>query len=154
MSKLKMTIKESIEDEETLIPEDSESKEKSIFLPNDDSVNFIASDELNELRDIILDIPDDIELLLLADKVVILATVEDMKTLVYTLPDEDAEDFILIDLPKGIQDILNNQSIIKYTAEGPDSKHEKVVDILMKKLNVDTEDNEEPEGEEDKSDEE
>ena len=122
----------------------------SIDLSTDDSeIKFIDSDELNSIREILLDIPDDIMLLLLNDAVIIFATEIDNVSMVYTLP-EDSDEFNLIKLPNHLSDILGNPDIIKYTPERIDPRHDKIMDILMSKLNTNTSDEtgeEEPENE-------
>lgn len=116
-------------DEEVVDTQEDEFDEE---VDNEES-SFIDSDELNELRDIILDLPDDIELLLLNDNVIVLGTVDDQVTYLYTLP-EEADDFVLIEMPFELDKIMSTDSIIKYTPDSVDSRHDKVVDLLMSKL--------------------
>lgn len=117
------TDEEVVDTQEDEFDEEVDSEESS----------FIDSDELNELRDIILDLPDDIELLLLNDNVIVLGTVDDQVTYLYTLP-EEADDFVLIEMPFELDKIMSTDSIIKYTPDSVDSRHDKVVDLLMSKL--------------------
>lgn len=139
MSKLRLSL---LEDEELneQVPVDGELSQEQVDSIEDENSedtetgDFITSPELNELRDIILDVPEDIELLLLNDDVIVLGIIDDSVTYLYTLTD-DAEDFTLTEMPLDIDEIKNNESIIKYTVDGPDSRHSKVVDLLMQKLN-------------------
>lgn len=139
MSKLRLSL---LEDEELneQVPVDGELSQEQVDSIEDENSedtetgDFITSPELNELRDIILDVPEDIELLLLNDDIIVLGIVDDSVTYLYTLTD-DAEDFTLTEMPLDIDEIKNNESIIKYTVDGPDSRHSKVVDLLMQKLN-------------------
>lgn len=141
MNKLKLTLKEEdiltddIIDEVSEEPTEEEINNEIFTEPADSSIDFIASDELNEIREILLDIPEDISLLLLDDKVIILSTEEDGKSQVYCL--NDGEDFFTVkELSKNLEDILNDDTIIKYTPDKADPRHEHVVDLLMKKLEV------------------
>lgn len=126
--------------DETPVVEDVETTEEgseSIFTePTSDKLDFIDSEELNEIREILLDIPDDIMLLLLNDNAIILATEEGNTTMAYTLEDESNE-LTLIELSKSIADVLSNENIIKYTPDRVDPRHDKVVELLMNKLEVD-----------------
>lgn len=117
------TDEEVVDTQEDAFDEEVDNEESS----------FIDSDELNELRDIILDLPDDIELLLLNDNVIVLGTVDDQVTYLYTLP-EEADDFVLIEMPFELDKIMSTDSIIKYTPDSVDPRHDKVVDLLMSKL--------------------
>lgn len=115
-----------------------EEEEVSVFTePEDSQIDFIDSDTLNSLREILLDVPDDIMLLLLDNDCIILGTVVDGKTLAYALPNDEAEDFELVELPTSLADVLADNSIIKYTPDRDDPRNDKVVEILMSKLNTD-----------------
>lgn len=123
-----------VDDTDVEVENTPEETTETIFTePVSDKLDFIDSDELNEIREILLDIPDDIMLLLLNDNAIILATEENNTTMVYTLEDE-ADEFTTIELPKVLSDILTNDNIIKYTPDRVDPRHEKVVEILMNKL--------------------
>lgn len=147
MNKLKLTLKEEdifIDDIEAQ-PSEEEINNEIFTEPVDSSIDFITSDELNEIREILLDIPDNINLLLLDDKAIILSTEEDNKTQVLCLL-EDTDDFVIKELSKDIEEIMNDDTIIKYTPDNVDSRHEQVVNLLMKKLeDTDEQTTEEPE---------
>lgn len=162
MAKLKFLLKEDELDDaadylteptvapaEEVLGTDTDTPEEgtipdSLLTNHDDSPKFIASPELNSLREILLDLKDEISLLLLGGKVIVLGRVDNLKTYVLTLP-ESAEDFIEIEIPIKLDEILNNPTIIKYTPEGPDERHSQVTDILMKKLNEEKSEDEETE---------
>lgn len=131
MSKIQLKLIETEEDKDEEITEEVTNEE--VTEDAEEPVDFINSDELNEIRDILLDIPEDITLLLLNDDTIVLGNVVDQTTFLYTLPD-DSEDFVLIEMPMQFTNIVNDDSIVKYTSEKIDDRHSKVVDILMKKL--------------------
>lgn len=163
MNKLKLLLEDEVKEEldevvepevsvqdETFDEEDPSVTDDNELIDEDleDMTDFITSDELNELREIILDIPEEYQLLLLDQDTIVLGLEEDNKYKVATLSD-DVNDFILIDMPLELDAILHNDSIIKYTSETVDSRHDKVVDILMKQLQDEpTEEPEEVEGDE------
>lgn len=95
--------------------------------------NFIESAELNELREVFLNIPDNVELLLLNDEVIVIGLIEDQVTYLYTLP-EESEDFVLLEMPLELSRILNDPDIIKYTPDKVDERHSKVHNIFKNKL--------------------
>lgn len=147
MSKTKFILKEDEDTKDikefTEEPTTEEIPEEDIIQDEDDlditpevdeEKSFIDSDDLNSLREILLDLEDDIELLLLDDKVVVLGIVSGGTTYLYTLQD-DSDDFVLIEMPLKLEEILNDPTIIKYTPEGSDERHSQVYDIFMKKLN-------------------
>lgn len=147
MSKTKFILKEDEESKEVEeftedtpaeeIPEEDipqDEDDLDITPEVDEEKSFIDSDDLNSLREILLDLEDDIELLLLDDKVVVLGIVSGGTTYLYTLQD-DSDDFVLIEMPLKLEEILNDPTIIKYTPEGSDERHSQVYDIFMKKLN-------------------
>lgn len=151
MSKTKFILKEDEENKEVEeftedtpveeIPEEdiTQDEEDLDITPEvDEEKSFIDSDDLNSLREILLDLEDDIELLLLDDKVVVLGIVSEGTTYLYTLQD-DSDDFVLIEMPLKLEEILNDPTIIKYTPEGSDERHSQVYDIFMKKLNPEQE---------------
>lgn len=144
MSKLQFKLQEATVTDEMVeellneepveeIKEEEEVTEDIMEDIKDDSTDFIDSDELNEIREILLNIPDDISLLLLDDKCVVLGTELDNKPAVYTLT-EESEDLIPIEMPLEINDIIASEAIIKYGEDGADSRHQQVVEILSKKL--------------------
>ena len=58
---------------------------------------------------------------------------EDYKTQVYCII--DGEDFFTVkEMPKELDKILGDETIIKYSEEEADPRHEQVIDLLMKKL--------------------
>lgn len=102
---------------------------------SDESPDFITSQELNEIREVLLDVPDDIMLLMLNDEVIVFGTEEDNVTKLFTLSDSQ-DNFGLIEMPMELSEIMNNDAIIKYTPENVDSRHQQIMDILMSKLDV------------------
>lgn len=144
MSKLQLKLQEATVTDEMVeellteepveeIKEEEEVTEDIMEDIKDDTTDFIDSEELNEIREILLNIPDDISLLLLDDKCVVLGAELDNKPAVYTLP-EESEELILIEMPLEINDVLASEAIIKYTEEKADSRHQQIVDILSKDL--------------------
>ena len=142
MNKIQLKL---VEDEEIITPETNEETENTEDVATEDQIEevetpeeikFIDSDELNEMREVLLDIPDEIELLLLNDELIVMGSVVDQETFLYTLPDE-CDDFVLIKMPMDIEEIKANKDIIKYTTDAVDPRHNKIMDILMKKLTPD-----------------
>lgn len=144
------------EDEiEEIVPPEEEGMVSDEDTPNElltdqtdtEETDFITSDSLNEVREVLLDIPDDIQLLLLDDKAVVFGEVKDTKTYLYTLDNDESTEFNSIELPNDLNVILDNPQIIKYTESGPDERHEQIMNILMNKLNQEDDniDVEEPE---------
>ena len=138
MNKIQLKL---VEDEEILTPETNEETENTEDVATEDQIEevetpeeikFIDSDELNEMREVLLDIPDEIELLLLNDELIVMGSVVDQETFLYTLPDE-CDDFVLIKMPMDIEEIKANKDISKYTTDAVDPRHNKIMDILMKK---------------------
>ena len=135
MNKIQLKM---LEDEEILLGNDTtDNQSDDLELQSDielpEEISFIDSDELNEIRSVLLDIPDDIQLLLLNDSAIVLGTELENKMMLYTLTD-DSDDFVLMEMPFEFKSILDNPFIIKYTSEGPDERHDKVMDLLMNKL--------------------
>ena len=95
-----------------LVPEEDENslfREESIPY----QVEFIDSQELNELRDIIYNLEDDIHLLLINnDCIIIVKEDSDNKTWVYCLTEDDS-DFKFVELSNRLEDIMANNNIIK-----------------------------------------
>lgn len=125
---------ETYEDVQNILKEteDPELEEEIELEEVPTQVDFLESSELEELREILLNIPEDIELLLLDDVVIVLGTVEDQNTYLYTLP-EDEKELVLLELPLELDRIMNNDNIIKYKPEEPDSRHSEIVNLLSKK---------------------
>ena len=149
MNKIQLKM---LEDEEMILGNDTtDNQSDDLELQTDielpEEINFIDSDELNEIRSVLLDIPDDIQLLLLNDSAIVLGTELENKMMLYTLTD-DSDDFVLIEMPFEFKSILDNPFIIKYTSEGPDERHDKVMDLLMNKLEKPSETDEDTEKEE------
>lgn len=122
-----------------------EEDEESIFIDETDPklINFICSDELNELRDILIELPEDIHLLLLDNKTIVLAkNDENNDTFLYCLGDED-EEFTLIKMPLKLDEILANDSIIQYTPANISDVHDKVVELFARELEPEDEEIEE-----------
>lgn len=116
---------------------DVEEEIDSIFIDETDPelTKFICSDELNELRDILIELPEDNHLLLLDNKVIVIAKnePESMATFLYCLRDED-EEFTLIEMPIKLDEILANDSIIQYTPANISDVHDKVVELFAREL--------------------
>lgn len=139
MNKLKLTLKEDENFLDELVaevptePSEDEVDAEIFTEPDSSKISFITSDELNEIRELLLDIPEDIRLLLLDDKVIVLSSEEDYKTQVYCII--EGEDFFTVkEMPKELDKILGDETIIKYSEEEADPRHEQVIDLLMKKL--------------------
>ena len=139
MNKLKLTLKEDENFLDELVaevptePSEDEVDAEIFTEPDSSKISFITSDELNEIRELLLDIPEDIRLLLLDDKVIVLSSEEDYKTQVYCII--EGEDFFTVkEMPKELDKILGDETIIKYSDEEADARHEQVIDLLMKKL--------------------
>ena len=127
------------------VVESPEEDEESIFIDETDPklINFICSDELNELRDILIELPEDIHLLLLDNKTIVLAkNDENNDTFLYCLGDED-EEFTLIKMPLKLDEILANDSIIQYTPANISDVHDKVVELFARELEPEDEEIEE-----------
>lgn len=127
------------------VVEPEEVDEESIFIDETDPklINFICSDELNELRDILIELPEDIHLLLLDNKTIVLAkNDENNDTFLYCLGDED-EEFTLIKMPLKLDEILANDSIIQYTPANISDVHDKVVELFARELEPEDEEFEE-----------
>lgn len=162
---MKLILKEDIEDELNIEPESNE-EEVNIEAPLDIEVNepieeeidtsdifidetdpalmkFVTSDELNELRDILIELPDDIHLLLLDNKAIVIARVDEQnETYLYCLGD-DEEELSLIKMPMRLEEILANNQIIQYTPANISDVHDKVVELFAKELEPDEEQEEE-----------
>lgn len=129
------------------IEDHKEDTVPSIELDNTNTalVEFINSDELNELRDVFIeyDLYNDVDispkLLLLNNNLVVIAQegneepVDDNTTFLYCLGDDDDE-FSLIPLPNSIDSILSNSAIIQYSPSNISDVHDKVVQLFMEKL--------------------
>lgn len=139
---------------ETPIKDDPSEDEVTLELDttNDALAEFVASDSLNELRDLFIEFEDNDEyknprLLLLNNNVVVIAqegNVEDKDdntTFLYCLGDDDTE-FSLVPLPDSIDSILSSNSIIQYTPSNISDVHDKVVELFMKQLSDDTDEDE------------
>jgi len=132
-------------DLEVVEPETTD--EESIFIDETDPklTEFICSDALNELRDILIELPEDIHLLLLDNKVIVIArnsNDEKNETFLYCLRDEDDE-FTLIQMPLKLDEILANDSIIQYTPANISDVHDKVVELFARELEPEDEETEE-----------
>lgn len=148
---MKLILKEDIEDFNTEEPND----EFEINAPLDIAVNeeipeeddtlfidetdpklsaFINSDELNELRDIIIELPEDIFLLLLDNKAVVIARVDENNDNYLYCLGEDDDELSLVKMPMRLEEILANNQIIQYTPANVSSVHDKVVELFAKEL--------------------
>ena len=108
-----------------------------------DLSSFIVSDELNELRDILIELPEEPMLLLLDNKVIVIAKTDEVNdTYLYCLGDDD-EELSLIKMPMSLDEILANNIIIQYTPSNISDVHDKVVELFAKELEPDEEETEE-----------
>lgn len=118
-------------------PLDDTQDKESIFVDETDPElsEFICSDTLNELRDILVELPEDNHLLLLDNKTIVIAKnePESFDTYLYCLGDED-EEFTLIKMPMKLDEILANDSIIQYTPANISDVHDKVVELFAREL--------------------
>lgn len=129
-------------------PIEEDTEVSDIFIDETDPKlsKFITSDELNELRDILIELPEDIHLLLLDNKAIVIARVDEQNdTYLYCLGDDD-EELSLIKMPMRLEEILANNQIIQYTPANISDVHDKVVELFAKEL--EPEDSEEAEEEE------
>lgn len=159
---MKLILKEDIEDFNTEEPNDEfeinapldievneeiPEEEDTLFVDETDPelAKFILSDELNELRDLIIELPEDVFLLLLDNKAVVIARVgEENENYLYCLGEDD-EDFSLIKMPMHLEEILANNQIIQYTPANVSSVHDKVIELFAKELQPEEEEEEIPE---------
>ena len=146
---MKLILKEAIEDFNTEEPNDvlevnapldievnEEIPEESIFIDETDPKlsEFVNSAELNELRDILIELPEDIHLLLLDNKCIVIARVDkDNETYLYCLGN-DEDELSLIKMPMHLEEILANNQIIQYTPANISDVHEKVIELFAKEL--------------------
>lgn len=143
MSKIKLHLKEEEIDElgvraplDLEVVEPEKVDEESIFIDETDPklMEFVCSDELNELRDILIELQKDIYLLLLDNKVIVLAEIDDNNdTFLYCLGNDD-EEFTLIKMPLKLDEILANNSIIQYTPANISDVHDKVIELFTREL--------------------
>lgn len=127
------------------VNEDIPEEGDSLFIDETDPklAAFITSPELNELRDLIIELPEDVFLLLLDNKAVVIARVsEDNENYLYCLGDED-EEFSLVKMPMKLEEILGNDQIIQYTPANISSVHDKVLELFAKELEPEEEEEEE-----------
>ena len=117
-------------------PIEEDTEVSDIFIDETDPKlsKFITSDELNELRDILIELPEDIHLLLLDNKAIVIARVDEQNdTYLYCLGDDD-EELSLIKMPMRLEEILANNQIIQYTPANISDVHDKVVELFAKEL--------------------
>lgn len=162
---MKLILKEDIEDFNTEEPneefeikapldievnEEVPEEEDTLFIDETDPklAAFITSDELNELRDIIIELPEDIFLLLLDNKAVVIARVDENNDNYLYCLDEDDNELSLIKMPMRLEEILANNQIIQYTPANISSVHDKVVELFAKELEPENEEEEVEEVEE------
>ena len=115
------------------IPEETED---TLFVDETDPklAQFITSDALNELRDIIVELPEDIFLLLLDNKAVVIARVDENNDNYLYCLGEDDDELSLVKMPMKLEEILANNQIIQYTPANVSSVHDKVVELFAKEL--------------------
>ena len=110
--------------------------EDEIFTDETDAelAKFIVSPELEELRDILVDLDTNPQLLLLDNKVIVIGVEDvDNKYYLYCLGDDDDE-LSLVKQPMRLDDILANSKIIQYTPSNVSDVHDRVVELFMKEL--------------------
>lgn len=110
--------------------------EDEIFTDETDAelAKFIISPELEELRDILVDLDTNPQLLLLDNKVIVIGVEDvDNEYYLYCLGDDDDE-LSLVKQPMRLDDILSNSKIIQYTLSNVSDVHDRVVELFMKEL--------------------
>ena len=110
--------------------------EDEIFTDETDAelAKFIISPELEELRDILVDLDTNPQLLLLDNKVIVIGVEDvDNEYYLYCLGDDDDE-LSLVKQPMRLDDILSNSKIIQYTPSNVSDVHDRVVELFMKEL--------------------
>jgi len=110
--------------------------EDEIFTDETDAelAKFIVSPELEELRDILVDLDTNPQLLLLDNKVIVIGVEDvDNEYYLYCLGDDDDE-LSLVKQPMRLDDILANSKIIQYTPSNVSDVHDRVVELFMKEL--------------------
>lgn len=160
---MKLILKEDLEDKLNIEPESDEEVEikapldieveepieeedidTELFIDETDPelAAFITSEELNELREVLIELPEDIHLLLLDNKCIVIARVDEQnETYLYCLGDDD-EELSLIKMPLRLEEILANNQIIQYTPANKSDVHDKVVELFAKELEPDEEEEE------------
>lgn len=129
---MRIVLKEAVDlDDETIVSNDTNSSDELFFdvdLPEE--LSFIVSDELNELRDVLYNLDEDVHILLLNDDMVVLVKEdEENKSLLYCLtPDE--EEFSFIELPMSISEIVANNNVIKYFPDQLNENHDKIIKLF------------------------
>lgn len=132
---MRVLLKEANDLEDDIISTDTESSDevfKDIELA--DELSFIVSNELNELRDVIYNLDDDIHILLLNDDMIVLAKEdEENKTLLYCLT-PDNEEFSFIEMPLSISEIVSNNNVIKYFPNQLNENHSKIIELFKHQI--------------------
>ena len=130
---MRVFLKEALDEVEDIdnITTDLDSSDEvfsDIGLPEE--LSFIVSDELNELRDVLYNLDDDVHILLLNDDMVVLVKEDDNnKSLLYCLtPDE--EEFSFVELPLSIEEIVANNNVIKYFPDQLNENHNKIIELF------------------------
>lgn len=132
---MRIFLKEATDLEDDTISTEIDSSEEvfsDVVLPEE--LSFIVSNELNELRDVIYNLDEDIHILLLNDDLVVLVKEdEENKTLLYCLtPDE--EEFSFIEMPLSISEIVGNNNVIKYFPDQLNENHNKIVELFKHQI--------------------
>ena len=132
---MRIFLKEASDLEDDVISTDVDTSDEvfsDIVLPEE--LSFIVSNELNELREVIYDLDEDIHILLLNDDLVVLVKEdEENKTLLYCLtPDE--EEFSFIEMPLSISEIVGNNNVIKYFPDQLNENHSKIVELFKHQI--------------------
>ena len=132
---LDIEVNEPVEEDDSLFIDTTDEKLNS----------FITSDALNELRDILLELPEEPRLLLLDNKVIVIErSDENNESFLYCLGNDD-EELSLIKMPMSLDEILANDIIIQYTPANISDVHDRVMDLFMRELTSDNDITEEPE---------
>ena len=132
---MRIFLKEATDLEDDTISTEIDSSEEvfsDVVLPEE--LSFIVSNELNELRDVIYNLDEDIHILLLNDDLVVLVKEdEENKTLLYCLtPDE--EEFSFVEMPLSISEIVGNNNVIKYFPDQLNENHSKIVELFKHQI--------------------
>lgn len=132
---MRIFLKEASDLDDDIISTDVDTSDEvfsDIVLPEE--LSFIVSNELNELREVIYDLDEDIHILLLNDDMVVLVKEdEENKTLLYCLtPDE--EEFSFIEMPLSISEIVGNNNVIKYFPDQLNENHNKIIELFKHQI--------------------
>lgn len=142
---MKLVLKEAVDFDDSIVDLGSEDSSDEVFsdLEIPEELSFVVSDELNELRDVIYNLDEDIHILLLNDDMVVLVKEDgENKTLLYCLT-PDLEEFSFVEMPLSISEIVGNNNVIKYFPDQLNENHNKIIELFKHQIPDSSEDTEE-----------